>query len=74
MRAGKLSPRGNVVRRLATPRPSSIFLLDHLAEHFNRGGECPLSGGKADPRRTSGMFHLWNHSFRGEKLAILCLF
>jgi hypothetical protein len=43
MRAGKLSPRGNVVRRLATPRPSSIFLLDHLAEHFNRGGECPLS-------------------------------
>jgi hypothetical protein len=56
MRAGKLSPRGNIVRRLMTPRPSSIFLLDHLTEYFNRGHECSLSGVRLTRRRCLEMY------------------
>ena len=61
MRAGKLSPRGNIVRRLTTPRPSSLFLLDHLTEHFNRGHECSLSGVRLTRRRC---FEMYGPDFR----------
>ena len=66
MRADQTIAAGKCRPKIRRPGLAPLsFLLDHLAEHFNRGHDCPLSGVKRtwrlhcemsafDPKRTCG--------------------